>query len=677
MASFKASGSAVVTATGGTGLGGTNETGRGGDAIHISGTPGTFVAESSATIEAQAGDGAPGGDAIFCTSFSATGNVFASAKGGAGLYGSGAAASGGHGIRYRETAGAPFTLQGNAIPNAAGDITYLSAIGGAGGTGASGGGRGIGGDGIYIPGAGAELSIDNATLETRGGNGTGGGSIGAASTVVEGGSGIRTGGSARLDIVGERSNVTAQGGEAGVGAQSIGGFGAIIGGDINISNGARVNAQGGHTHSVGSTSGTRGGDGLLSYGAINISGSGPSQNTSVTAGGGDARASAPTGAVTGGYGIYASSGLTVQDGALATGVGGEGGAAGPGGTGVGAGTRVHVFASARLEGIGGDSVNSRGGYGVMAGITAGVMPDAGTSALEVTSGRLHATAGNGPGGERIAVLSATVPEVYGGTSVIAGSVKYPTYDANRGFIITGGSWHITAPGDASYHNATRADGTPRVYCVAIQLSGLAGGRPVTNLGLKTSAGDDITGYGLDEVYTDEEGKIYIWLPEGAYVLSVTSNGVVYLPRNAPPIIALPDSSAAATYWPLGYDSSTSASASGSTSGSGSSSSDSGSSTSGSGSSTSASASGSTSGSGSSTSGSGSSTSASGSTSGSASGSISGSGSRSGTSGAASTTAPGAPQTSDPNHPMLWFGLSCAALALLAMLLVLRKKALRR
>ena len=93
-----------------------------------------------------------------------------------------------------------------------------------------------------------------------------------------------------------------------------------------------------------------------------------------------------------------------------------------------------------------------------------------------------------------------------------GSVNLVTADAisssGRGNVIRGGSLHVT--GDNPTISTSPVNGSNvRVWCVT-----------VTNLvpGAKVVL-DGLTGYGTSDIFADDAGAVYLWLPDGAHLFS--------------------------------------------------------------------------------------------------------------------------------------------------------------
>ena len=324
--------------------------------------------------------------------------------------------------------------------------------------------------------AGRTLSITNApgddagaltaTSEDSGAGIGGGANIGGGTVIISGGI------------------VTATGGEyfaAGIG----GGMGGA-GGTVSISGGT-VTANGGilgaGIGSGGYSGVTSGGDG----GTVDITGG------TVTANGGDWSAGIGGGDGDAGGTVTISGGTVFATGGkYGAGIGGGNnddnpdGIAGSGGTVTISGGRVTATGGKCAAGIG-------GGTGQQIAGSAG-------AALAVSGGTVFATGGAG-GAPGIGSGLGNVGE--GDTGVLP--------DASGTSTFTGGSIRI----DGGYAANDPTDGSKRVWCVTVP-------ELTPNAAVAVASLDP---YGVNDLYADEVGQLYLWLPNDNY--DFTAGGADY------------------------------------------------------------------------------------------------------------------------------------------------------
>jgi len=310
------------------------------------------------------------------------------------------------------------------------------------------------------------------------------------------------------------ASLTVTGGDSAAGIGGCSGFGSGVGSDagtVTISGGI-ITAIGGEYFAAG----IGGGNGGIG-GTLTISGG------SVVAQGGDFGA----GIGTGGYSIWASdkntSVVTISGGAV-TAIGGEmgagigGGDSDPGGTVMISGGTVTAMGGEKAAGIGGGAGDEGGtvtisggrvtatGGDYAAGIGGGAGWDLGGdgSTLTVSGGTVFATggAGGGPGigggnigGDEMGEGGGTKPNV-SGTS-----------------LFTGGSIRI----DGGYSAAEPSNGMERVWCVTVP--GLTPGAAV-EIALPAEALPAT--FGVNDLFADDGGKLYFWLPDGSYAFTANS-----------------------------------------------------------------------------------------------------------------------------------------------------------
>ena len=258
---------------------------------------------------------------------------------------------------------------------------------------------------------------------------------------------------------------------SGYNAAGIGGSIQENAGTININSGI-VNALGGGYFSSGIGGGNHAG-----AGTINISGG------TVTATGGGFAA----GIGTGGY-AFASGhdvGTVTISGGTVTATGGElsagigGGDSDPGGTVIISGGRVTATGGRGAAGIGGG-----GHWCDIAGEGA---------TLSISGGTVFAIGGENGG-----------PGIGGGVNNADGGGTTPNVSGTSTF--TGGSIRI----DGGYAADDPTNGTNRVWCVTVPE--LTPNAPTAVISLGT--------YGVNDLFADNDGKLYLWLPNENYAFTV-------------------------------------------------------------------------------------------------------------------------------------------------------------
>jgi len=254
---------------------------------------------------------------------------------------------------------------------------------------------------------------------------------------------------------------------SGYNAAGIGGGRDADAGTINIDGGV-VNALGGGGYSSGIGGGNHAGTGI-----INISGG------TITATAGDYAAGIGTGGYAVAYGhdagtVTISGGtVTATGGALSAGIGG--GDSDPGGTVIISGGRVTATGGRGAAGIGGGGDwNSTAGEG---------------ATLSISGGTVFAIGGSGGG-----------PGIGGGVNNAEGGGTTPNISGTSTF--TGGSIRV----DNGYAANDPTNGTNRVWCVTVPELTPNAAIVVTSLGT----------YGVNDLFADNDGKLYLWLPNNNY-----------------------------------------------------------------------------------------------------------------------------------------------------------------
>ncbi len=290
------------------------------------------------------------------------------------------------------------------------------------------------------------------------------------------------------------SITNAPGDESGVLATTGGTQGAGIGGGYAtdyIANGGTVTINGGRITATGG------------YGAAGIGGGRDGNGGTVTINGGMATAKGGDSYYGGGAGIGGGDGyyggrdggtMTINGGEVfatggnyAAGIGGGAGSTFNDGSDGGAGGTVAIF---------GGRVTAKGGRGA-AGIGGGASLEANGGAgaeLIVGGGTLFVTGGTGGGAG-----------IGGGVGYVNGSTSPNVSGWSR---FTGGSIHV----DGGYAAAAPSNGTARVWCVTVP-------------DLTPNAAIVVTGlnpYGVNDLFADENGKLYLWLPNKNYIFTADS-----------------------------------------------------------------------------------------------------------------------------------------------------------
>ena len=419
-----------------------------------------------------------------------------------------------------------------------------------------------------VAAADCAVTLSNALFDASAANGVsafaleGGRSVAltlAGTNALRGGAnaaGIRVPAADSLAIDGDGA-LAAAGGDYGAG---IGGARAETSGSVTVSNGT-VSATGGWSAAGiggGGTPAERGGSGgscTIAGGKVTAQGGASggagigggsyegAGGTIVISGGEVAATGGRYGAGIGGGHQGAAVSCTILGGTV-TAQGGDDGGAGIGGGSYGNGGTIVIsngtvtatagFGAAGLGGgmnrsggsctIAGGTVTAQGG-GDAAGIGGGNIGAGGT--IAISGGLVHATGGNygaglggGSNGE-----NATVT-VTGGTVVPKGGYGAP-FDVGPGYgshsqggpvSFTGGS---VAVASAAVTNAPTGVGGARVW--RVEVGGLPPGGEVTGLTSLTSP-SSLSSYGTDDIWADEDGKVYLWLPDGLYDFEVAVDG---------------------------------------------------------------------------------------------------------------------------------------------------------
>ena len=271
---------------------------------------------------------------------------------------------------------------------------------------------------------------------------------------------------------------------SGYGAAGIGGGSAADAGVITI-NGGVVTAIGSGNYSAGIGGGGNAGAGTITIHGGTVTAIGARLGAGIGTGGYAARYGHDSGTITINGGT-----VTATGGELAAGIGG--GDNDPAGTVAISGGRVTASGGRGAAGIGGG-----GAYSGIGGAGAD---------LTISGGTVFATGGTGGGpgiggGVNNADFGGTTPNV-SGTS-----------------LFTGGSIRI----DGGYAAAAPSNGAARVWCVTVP--NLEPGAAVVVVSLDP--------YGVDDLFADDVGQLYLWLPNGSYGFTAGGTGYTAAVAGAP------------------------------------------------------------------------------------------------------------------------------------------------
>jgi hypothetical protein len=476
----------TVTATGGgyaAGIGGSQE-GSGG-IITISG------GEISATggYGAAGIGGGSGGDGGI---INISGGTILSAQGGE----EGAGIGGG-----AEDNGGTITISGNA--------RIVSAVGRDGGAGIGGG---------YLDYGGAITISGNARIESAVGSAGGAGIGGGNGHWENDGSGgiITISGNARIE-----SAIGASGG-AGIGGgyEGNGGQITIFGGEISATGveggagiGAGYNGDGGTVNIEGGTISAHGGENAAGIGGGDGNERHGVYDGTVTISGGDISATGGDYAAGIGGGAYGDGGtINISGGTIQSAHGGYE-AAGIGGGYRGDGGTIKIEGGTIAEATGGDAA---------AGIGGGLGGDSITT-IEISGGEISANGGQRGAGIGGGLNSnSVIIEISGGTISAQGGgaggagIGGGASGTGSTTVITGGSIKATSTATAIFPDPTN-DNLDPVYLNTLTADGF-------DESLVTAYYNPDYEYGINDVYTDEESKLYFYLPatgEDAELLAVS------------------------------------------------------------------------------------------------------------------------------------------------------------
>ncbi|MGI6388647.1 MAG: hypothetical protein ACOX7Q_00385 [Kiritimatiellia bacterium] len=384
--------------------------------------------------------------------------------------------------------------------------------------GTSGAGIGGGSDG-----SGGSVTISNATviaMSDAGGAGIGGGVDGNNGGTVVIASGTvtatsRTGAGIGGGSGGSGGSTTIYGGT--VTATSTGGGAGIGGGYDYGGTGGTITIIDGNVTATGGDGGAGIGGGYMGTGgAITIS------NGVVTATGDGGGAGVGSGAYSGDF----------EDGYTVTIAGGQLMAAGgAGGAGIGGGDRGAIGTVA----ISGGTVAATGDDGG-AGIGGGSGPYNAGGTVNISGGKVTATGDNGGagiGGGACFFYSGTTVTISGGTVAAQGSLEAQDIGSGHNEYGGGGvsSMEMTpgnqddGPGTNTFTGGSvylandsiapaPSNDTDPVWCVTVTNLVPHAAVTVTSLGT----------YGVNDLFADENGRLYLWLPDNVYSFTAGGSG---------------------------------------------------------------------------------------------------------------------------------------------------------
>ena len=205
------------------------------------------------------------------------------------------------------------------------------------------------------------------------------------------------------------------------------------------------------------------------------------------------------------------------------------------GSGIGAGNNISAIV---------DNIIINGGTISAKGNNAGI----GTSRRGASCSNIIINGGNvtvyswyescGIGGDNlnnVKITGGTV-NIYTNNKLPAIGIKATGETGVDNIIITGGNTKLTSKG--SILIGTSDQGIPptdedenEVVCTTITLSGITSETKISNIVFSNYEGE----YGTKDMYTYSDGKVYLWLPEGAKVVSITAGDKTYTAES--PILA--------------------------------------------------------------------------------------------------------------------------------------------
>ncbi|MBC2261885.1 LPXTG cell wall anchor domain-containing protein [Listeria sp. FSL L7-0091] len=505
--------------------------GTGGDAT-TSGTGGVGIETNliantgGAEILGEGGNGAgagSGGDGIQTTSGNS--NVIT----GANLSGTGGdggtTGSGGNGIQTDQSLsvsnGARVTGaggQGNGPGEGGIGILVgkdITATGGAAviGSGGNNQGSGVSGTGIKVGGI---IQSNNSQIV-----GTGG--LGSTTNAGDGLSIDNTQGNSTALSSQNGSVIKGIGGKGGAPSGS-GGNGITIGTGLITNNDCTVAGTGGDggTSSSNTTPNGSGGSGI-DVGPIDNTGNG-----TITGNGGDAGNPDNTNSSDGGDGIHSSGDITNSDGSTITGTGGSGKDAGDGihsdGDIENGGNSTND--SSIITGQGGESPNA-GGNGIDSdgditlgtGNASGIGGNDGGTGIHV-DGNGTITGGNNTASGSPAIDSGQGIHVIDGTTSTKGDTKTPS------LVIEGGSYGEVPSGSNVFNLPPKnADGDGLKQITVILEGNSTPGKKVSVT--FTKGNGSAYSYNTSHLVTGKDGRMHVWLPKGAVIKNISSNGIKY------------------------------------------------------------------------------------------------------------------------------------------------------
>ncbi len=254
------------------------------------------------------------------------------------------------------------------------------------------------------------------------------------------------------------------------------------------------------------TGSTKAGIEVIGNNSLTIYGQTKGSGTLDTTGGKD---SAGIGASLDAYNAIPTGTINIYGGTIVAKSTGTFGGAGIGCEKDGFGSKVNIY---------GGTVTATGGGSGGAGIGGGYMGDGGiTNIYGGTVTAIGRSDGAGIGGGYLGIGGST--NIYGGTvTAIGGSYSYgigPGYNGSDGSCVIAGGSVMTSNMRNTPTNGS-SNGSATVYPATIVLDSISTATKITSLA--TSPGS----YGINDLYTDSFGKLYLWLPKDSVVTAVTT-----------------------------------------------------------------------------------------------------------------------------------------------------------
>lgn len=198
---------------------------------------------------------------------------------------------------------------------------------------------------------------------------------------------------------------------------------------------------------------------------------------------------------------------------------------GTGATIGGGGGRSEVGAGANVTINGGVITSENKGYGTAIGAGSSPAKLGGTGTVIINGGKINATSANngiaiGGGSSTQATAGGAIVSISGGTinaSGIGSGHDYTGVPEITSIKISGGSINTTQ----MTHTPYVADGSTAVSLTVLNPQNSGANAPITSIGISNGYS-----YGIQDVYTDENEKIYLWYPNGYIVNSINDIPII-------------------------------------------------------------------------------------------------------------------------------------------------------